>query len=116
MPAFPGTTLATHLEVALAVASGSADVGLAVRSAAVALDLDFVPLAWEDFDLALPAAGLPIALPLVEHLRSPGVRGAIAKLSSCSTSQHRSGHGSRRLERAVVQPPPASMSFSRREE
>jgi molybdate-binding protein len=81
-----GPTLATHLEVALAVASGSADAGVAVRSTAVALDLDFVPVAWEDFDLALPATALPIALPLVESLRDPAVRHQITQLGGYDLS------------------------------
>jgi putative molybdopterin biosynthesis protein len=44
----------THMMVAQAVASGSADTGLAIRAAAVALDLDFVPVAEERYDLIVP--------------------------------------------------------------
>jgi molybdate-binding protein/DNA-binding XRE family transcriptional regulator len=43
-----------HLEVAEAIALGAADVGVAIRSAAVAYDLDFVPLSAERFDLVIP--------------------------------------------------------------
>jgi putative molybdopterin biosynthesis protein len=43
----------THMAVAAAVLSGAADTGLAVLSAAQALDLDFVPVAQERFDLAI---------------------------------------------------------------
>jgi len=39
--------------VAAAVVSGAADTGLAVLSAAQALDLDFVPVAQERYDLAI---------------------------------------------------------------
>jgi len=46
----------THLAVAAAVASGSADCGLGIRSAAVALGLDFVPVGFERYDLVVPAA------------------------------------------------------------
>jgi putative molybdopterin biosynthesis protein len=35
------------------VASGQADAGLGVRAAATALDLGFVPVMWEDFDIVL---------------------------------------------------------------
>lgn len=84
--AISGPTLATHMEVALAVASGGADAGLAVRSAAIALDLDFVPWAWEDFDLALPASALPIALPLVERVLDPDWREAISALGGYDLS------------------------------
>ena len=41
----------THMAVAVAVASGLADVGLAVKSAAHALDLDFIPVGEEQYDL-----------------------------------------------------------------
>ena len=44
----------THLGVAAAVASGTADAGLGVRAAARALDLDFVPVTWERYDLVIP--------------------------------------------------------------
>jgi putative molybdopterin biosynthesis protein len=44
----------THMAVAAAVLSGAADTGLAVLSAAQALDLDFVPVAQERYDLAIP--------------------------------------------------------------
>ncbi|GAB1410571.1 helix-turn-helix transcriptional regulator [Desulfovibrionales bacterium] len=40
-----------HMDVGLAVLSGQADVGLAIEEVAVALDLEFVPLRWERFDL-----------------------------------------------------------------
>jgi putative molybdopterin biosynthesis protein len=44
----------THMAVAAAVLSGAADTGLAVLSAAQALDLDFIPVAQERYDLAIP--------------------------------------------------------------
>ncbi|MDW7650390.1 MAG: molybdopterin biosynthesis protein [Bacillota bacterium] len=43
-----------HLAVAAAVAAGSADTGLGVLAAAKALGLDFIPLARERYDLAIP--------------------------------------------------------------
>lgn len=48
----------THMNVASAVASNNADTGLAIRAAAVALDLDFIPVAEERYDLILPKAFL----------------------------------------------------------
>ena len=45
----------THMEVALDVFSGSADVGVGIMAAARMLGLDFVPLAKERFDLAVPS-------------------------------------------------------------
>jgi len=43
-----------HLAVAAAVASGSADVGIGVKAAAVAMGLDFLPLEEERYDLVIP--------------------------------------------------------------
>ena len=44
----------THLAVAAAVASGRADCGLGVMAAAQALDLDFIPLYTEPYQLVIP--------------------------------------------------------------
>jgi putative molybdopterin biosynthesis protein len=44
----------THLAVAAAVASGVADCGLGIAAAARALELDFVPLFKERYDLVIP--------------------------------------------------------------
>jgi len=44
----------THMSVAAAVASGSVDAGMGIRAAAVALDLDFVAVAEERYDLIIP--------------------------------------------------------------
>ncbi len=43
-----------HLSVASAVSGGTADCGLGIRAAAEALDLDFVPIANERYDLVIP--------------------------------------------------------------
>ncbi|MBP1599681.1 MAG: moeA [Acidobacteria bacterium] len=45
------TALTTHLEVATAVAEGRADVGVGTLAVARSLGLEFVPLAWERYDL-----------------------------------------------------------------
>ncbi len=44
----------THMSVAAAVASGSVDTGLGILAAAKALDLDFIPVAEERYDLIIP--------------------------------------------------------------
>ncbi|MFB0918708.1 MAG: molybdopterin biosynthesis protein [Clostridiaceae bacterium] len=44
----------THLAVASAVASGDADCGLGVLSAAKSMGLDFIELCSEDYDMAIP--------------------------------------------------------------
>jgi putative molybdopterin biosynthesis protein len=45
----------THMAVASAVLSGLADTGLGILASARALDLDFIPVAKERYDLAIPA-------------------------------------------------------------
>ncbi|MCF8087123.1 MAG: molybdopterin biosynthesis protein [Desulfotignum sp.] len=43
----------THMSVAVAVLSGRADAGLGIMAAARALDLDFVPIVTESYDLVI---------------------------------------------------------------
>jgi putative molybdopterin biosynthesis protein len=45
----------THMAVAVAVLSGTADAGLGIYAAAAALDLDFIPVVTEQYDLVIPA-------------------------------------------------------------
>ncbi|MBN2302992.1 MAG: molybdopterin biosynthesis protein [Anaerolineae bacterium] len=56
----------THLAVAAAVASGSADCGMGIRNAAMALNLDFIPVTHERYDLVIPAAY--IEQPMIQHV------------------------------------------------
>jgi len=44
----------THMAVAVAVLSGTVDVGLGIYAAAKALGLDFVPVVTEQYDLVIP--------------------------------------------------------------
>ncbi|MCG6910461.1 MAG: molybdopterin biosynthesis protein [Deltaproteobacteria bacterium] len=46
----------THMSVAVAVLSGTVDVGLGIYAAARALDLDFIPVVTEQYDLVIPGA------------------------------------------------------------
>ena len=43
----------THMAVAVDVLSGAADAGMGIYAAARALDLDFVPIAREQYDLII---------------------------------------------------------------
>jgi putative molybdopterin biosynthesis protein len=45
----------THMAVASTVASGVADAGLGILSAARAMDLDFIPIAKERYDVIIPS-------------------------------------------------------------
>ncbi|OPZ61320.1 MAG: Molybdopterin molybdenumtransferase [Synergistetes bacterium ADurb.Bin520] len=69
----------THLEGAARVASGMADAVLGLRAAAEALDLDFVPLAEEPFELVIPSRYLshPGILALFRALEEPSWKRAV---------------------------------------
>jgi len=82
-----GPETASHLEVAMAIASGQADAGLGVRAAATALDLSFTPVAWEDFDIVLSADALASAEPLIAALRDPAVQSAVDSLGGYDLSK-----------------------------
>jgi len=58
-----------------------------VRSAAAALDLRFVPVTWEDYDLVLPGDALGPAAPLVTAVRSSAVRAAVEALGGYDTAR-----------------------------
>lgn len=78
----------THTAVAAAVASGSADVGMGIFSAARALELDFLPLAKERFDLAIPAdrySSEEVAL-LLTTLSSNEFKSVVHELGGYDTS------------------------------
>jgi putative molybdopterin biosynthesis protein len=72
----------THLAVAAAVASGSADAGLAIRAAAAALNLCFIPLYRERYDLILPRIHYESAKlqPLIARLSDPEFRAEVARM------------------------------------
>lgn len=72
----------THMAVAVAVASGLADCGLGIRSAAAALHLDFVPIEREEYDLVLRGdfARGPAGAALLATLRSAELRAAVERL------------------------------------
>ncbi len=72
----------THMAVAVAVASGLADCGLGIRSAATALGLGFVPVEREDYDLVLRgdfARGV-VGAALLETIRAVEFRRAVEQL------------------------------------
>lgn len=83
----PGPDFGSHLEIALAVASGICDAGLGLRAAATDLDLEFVPLTWEHYDLVLGAEALAAAAGLIGVLRDRVVRAAISGLGGYDPSR-----------------------------
>ncbi|ABW00937.1 molybdopterin biosynthesis protein [Caldivirga maquilingensis] len=48
----------THTAVAAAIAQGRAEAGVGIRAAAEMYGLDFIPLAWERYDFAVPLSKL----------------------------------------------------------
>lgn len=70
----------SHFGVAVAVATGAVDAGLAVRAVAEYVDVAFVPVEWEDFELALNPRAIGLLGPLLEMLASPSVHQRVTAL------------------------------------
>jgi putative molybdopterin biosynthesis protein len=72
----------SHNAVAAAVAQGRADWGLAIKQAAEAYDLGFIPLAQEHYDFALVTARAqrPGVEAFLDSLRSDETKAALSKL------------------------------------
>lgn len=84
----------THMNVAAAVLSGRASAGLGVKSAAVALGLDFIPVGVEEYDLAIPLRFWDDERiqELLEVIRSPEFR---------ATAENMGGYGLKRTGEVV---------------
>ncbi|HAV76754.1 MAG TPA: molybdopterin biosynthesis protein [Anaerolineae bacterium] len=78
----------THLGVAASVASGRADAGLGIAAAAEALELDFIPLFQERYDIVIPKqhAGDELLAPLFGLLADPSFRSAVSQLTGYDVS------------------------------
>lgn len=78
----------THLGIATAVASGRADCGLGIAAAAQALDLDFIPLFQERYDLVIPKqhADDNLLAPLFDLLADARFREAVSQLKGYDVS------------------------------
>jgi putative molybdopterin biosynthesis protein len=72
----------THLAVAAAVASGAVDAGLGILTAARALDLDFIPVVRERYDLVIPRVYYesPVLEPLLATLQDNSFKAEVEKL------------------------------------
>ena len=72
----------THMAVAVYVLSGAADCGLGIFAAARALDLDFIPIEREQYDLIIPNAMLDQAgvQAVLETIRSENFRQRVRAL------------------------------------
>lgn len=79
----------THMAVAVAVASGLADCGLGVRSAANALGLDFIPVEKEEYDLVWRRDfyASDAGQALLATIRSEAFRQAVTRLGGYDVSR-----------------------------
>jgi molybdate-binding protein len=81
-------TVSSHFEVARAIASHQADVGIGIRSAAQLFGLDFVPLQAARYDLVVPKAYLkshPTLANLFDTIVSRSFRAEIKALGGYDT-------------------------------
>ncbi len=78
----------THLGVAAAIASGRVDCGLGIAAAAQALDLEFIPLFQERYDLVIPKqyAEGDLLAPLFELLAESRFQKAVSQLPGYDVS------------------------------
>ncbi len=72
----------THNSVAVQIASGTADAGMGIYSAAKLYDLDFIPICMEQYDLLIPDAAweTPMVQKLLEILQGKAFHDRITAL------------------------------------
>lgn len=78
----------THMAVAVDVLSGAADCGMGIFAAARALDLDFIPLEREQYDLIVPSEmlDLPGIRKVLESIRTEHFRERVTALGGYDPS------------------------------
>ena len=79
----------THMSVAVDVLSGAADCGMAIYAAAKALDLDFIPMDTEQYDLVIPSDFLddPNIRAVLDVIRSQRFRERVGQLGGYDPSK-----------------------------
>ncbi|MBT3255669.1 MAG: molybdopterin biosynthesis protein [Deltaproteobacteria bacterium] len=79
----------THMTVAVDILSGAADCGMGIHAAAKALDLDFVPIEQEQYDLIVPTRILdqPNIQTTLNTMRSDNFRKRVAALGGYDPSR-----------------------------
>ncbi len=84
-----GTDEFTHMSVAAAVLSGAADMGLGIFAAARALNLDFIPVVTEQYDLVIPERFFETEniLCLLATIRSPEFKDRVSALGGYHTER-----------------------------
>lgn len=85
---YDSTHAVGHLEVAGAVASGAADVGVGIRAAGALYGLQTITLAEEPYDLVIPKPllDLPAVQALVDVLNRPALRRQVNALGGYDTT------------------------------
>jgi putative molybdopterin biosynthesis protein len=78
----------SHMTVAAAVKDGAADAGMGILAAARALELDFIPVALERFDLAIPGRYMESdhIQALLSVMRQEGFRAKVENLGGYDAS------------------------------
>jgi len=78
----------THMAVAVDVLSGAADCGMGIFAAARALDLDFIPVEREQYDLIIPSGmlDLPGIRKVLETISTEHFRGRVAAMGGYDPS------------------------------
>ncbi|MCD6560187.1 MAG: molybdopterin biosynthesis protein [Deltaproteobacteria bacterium] len=79
----------THMAVAVDVLSGAADCGMGIFAAAKALDLGFIPMVREQYDLVIPTEIVerPNILAVIETIRSRHFRERVMELGGYDPSR-----------------------------
>jgi len=77
----------THMSVAVSVLSGRADTGLGIQAAARALNLDFIPIVTEEYDLVIPDKfyQTPTVQQLLETIQTTDFKKRVEALGGYST-------------------------------
>jgi putative molybdopterin biosynthesis protein len=79
----------THMAVAVAVLGGAADVGLGIHAAARALNLDFIPVVTEQYDLVIPGEFFESSIirVLLETINSDAFKQQVVALGGYDTKK-----------------------------
>jgi putative molybdopterin biosynthesis protein len=79
----------THMAVASMVASGIVDAGLGILSAAKAMNLDFIPIAKERYDLAIPSVYFrdEKVQKVIDAIRSKGFKEEVLRMGGYDVSK-----------------------------
>jgi len=79
----------THLSVAAGIASGRGDCGLGIAAAAAALELDFIPLYNERYDLVIPTEFIDSQLltPVLDVINSSIFKNAVNEMPGYDTTR-----------------------------